>query len=240
MSIAQAVQTKIKAMPEGRVFGYQALPDYSRSPTAVVKALSRLVEEGEVQRLSKGKFYVAKQGLLGPRKPSDDELLRSVLYKGGRLRGYVTGLALFNKLGLTTQVPRTITIAMNGGRQEKDFGTIRVRTVSANAPVREKDVKLLQYLDVLRDIKKIPDADINQTLKRIMRDIARLDDSERRRLVTLAEDYYTAQVRALSGLLLSTLSIDAARLQRSLNPTTVYRLSLDEKIWPLAKDWNIQ
>lgn len=240
MSIAQAVQTKIKAMPEGQIFGYQALPDYSRSPTAVVKALNRLVEEGRVQRLSKGKFYVPKQGLLGPRKPSDDELIRSVLYKDGRVRGYITGLALFNKLGLTTQVPRTITIALNGGRQEKDFGTIRVRTVSANAPVREKDVKLLQYLDVLRDLKKIPDADINRTLKRIMRDLAKLDDGERRRLVSLAENYYTAQVRALSGLLFASLGIETPRLKRSLNPTTVYRLNLDEGMWPMAKDWNIQ
>lgn len=240
MSIAQAVQTKIKAMPEGQVFGYQALPDYSRSPTAVVKALSRLVEEGQVQRLSKGKFYVAKQGMLGPRKPSDNELIRSVLYKDDRLRGYITGLALFNKLGLTTQVPRTITVALNGGRQKKDFGTIRVRTVSTNAPVREKDVKLLQYLDVLRDIKKIPDANINRTLKLIMRYIAGLDDSERRRLTSLAENYYTAQVRALSGLLLSSLEIDVPRLKRSLNPTTIYKLNLDEKMWPIAKDWNIQ
>lgn len=50
-----------------------------------------------------------------------------MLYKDGRLRGYITGLSLFNQLGLTTQVPRTVTLAINGGRQEKEFGTIKTK-----------------------------------------------------------------------------------------------------------------
>ena len=78
--------------------------------------------------------------------PSDLELLRTMLYKNGRLRGYITGLSLFNQLGLTTQVPRTITLAINGGRQEKEFGTIKIKTQVTRVPIEEKDVLPLQYL----------------------------------------------------------------------------------------------
>ncbi len=187
MSISQSVQDSIGTIPAGQIFDYQALPAYAQSPSAVIKAVSRLVADRQLTRFSKGKFYVPKQGLMGLRKPSDVELVRSMLYKEGRLRGYVTGLALYNQLGLTTQVPRTITVAINGGRQEKDFGTIRLKTVVARMPVEEKSVKLLQYLDVLKDIKNIPDTTINQSLTMMRQYISALSEREQRRLVSLAE-----------------------------------------------------
>jgi predicted transcriptional regulator of viral defense system len=120
MNIAQTIQNSVEAMPVGQIFGYQELPNYTKSPSAVIKAISRMVSEKRLERLSKGKFYVPKKGVLGLRKPSDAELVRSVLYKNGRVCGYVTGLSLYNQLGLTTQMPRTITVACNGGRQEKN------------------------------------------------------------------------------------------------------------------------
>ena len=91
MSIAQTVEKSVESIPAGKIFSYQELPSYAKSPGAVIKAISRLVEEKRLERFSKGKFYVPKKGLLGSRKPSDSELLRSMLYKDGRLRGYITG-----------------------------------------------------------------------------------------------------------------------------------------------------
>ena len=164
MSISQAVQNRINSIPVGQVFGYRDLPDYAEAPLAVAQAMSRMVSAGRVKRLSKGKFYVPRKGRMGLRKPSDSALVRSVLYDGERLRGYITGLALFNRLGLTTQVPRMVTVAIEGGRREKDFGTIRIKTVPSRFPVREEDVPLFECLDVLRGIKSIPDTDINQVL----------------------------------------------------------------------------
>lgn len=241
MSIAQTVQNIVETMPAGKIFGYQDLPDYSQSPSAVIKAISRMVSNEKLKRFSKGKFYVPKKGILGLRKPSDSEMIRSMLYKNGRLRGYVTGLSLYNQLGLTTQIPRTITVAINGGRQEKEFGTIRIKTVMTKIPIRKKDVTLLQYLDVLKDIKKIPDSDINLSLKIMSGYISKLSASEQERLEKLAEDYYSPQVRALVGLLYSSLKLPLPRrLALSLNPTTIYKLKLDQSNWALAREWNIQ
>jgi hypothetical protein len=137
-------------------------------------------------------------------------------------------------------MPKTVTVAIEGGRQEKDFGTIRIKTITTRFPIRKKDVKLYQYLDVLRDIKNIPDTDINQTLK-IMKDkIARLSETEREQLVILAKDYDAPQVRALLGLLLASIGKKVSSLKQTLNPTTLYKLSLNESLWPHANDWNIR
>jgi len=186
MSIAQTIQKSVESIPAGKIFSYQELPDYARSPEAVIKAVGRLVDEKRLERFSKGKFYRPKNGLLGSQKPSDSELLRSMLYKGGRLRGYITGLSLFNQLGLTTQVPRTITLAINGGRQEKEFGTIKIKTQVTRVPIEERDVPLLQYLDALKEIKSIPDSNINLSLKILQKKILEQPDKNRARLVSLA------------------------------------------------------
>lgn len=240
MSISQTVQSRINALPPGQVFGYRDLPNYTEAPLAVAQAMSRLVSAGWVKRLSKGKFYVPQKGVLGPRKPSDSALIRSVLYEGGRLRGYITGLTLFNRLGLTTQVPKTVTIAVERGRQEKDFGTIRVKTVPSRFPICEEDVTLLQYLDVLRDVKSIPDANMDQVLRTMQDKVFSLSKLDRTRLVKLASEYDTPQVRALLGLILATGGQYLASLKKSLNPMTVYKLSVERNAWPLATDWNIQ
>ncbi len=241
MNIAQIIQRNVDAMPAGQIFGYQELSNYAKSPSAVIKAVGRMVSNEKLVRYSKGKFYVPKKGFLGIRKPTDSELIKSMLYKNGRLRGYITGISLFNQLGLTTQVPRTISVAFNGGRQEKDFGTIRIKTIVTRIPIASKDVTLLQYLDVLKDIKRIPDADINLSLKIMRNYISKLSVAEQKRLLKLALTYYSPQVRALVGLLFSSLELPIpTSLALSLNPTTTYKLKLDKVTWPVAKDWNIQ
>lgn len=240
MNITQAVQETVKTMEPGHVFGYEAIPEYAQAPGSVVKAVSRLVSSKQIERLSKGQFYVPKQGLLGPRKPSDNELIRSVLFKKGRLRGYVTGPALFNNLGLTTQMPVTITIALNGGRMEKHFGTIRIKMIAARAPVTQENVTALQYLDVLKDIKHISDTRIDRTLSVMKSKIAELSRNQLDQLIELAVNYYGAQVRALLGLILSATGLSASEaLKDSLNPVTSYNLNLNQSLWPDAKDWNI-
>ena len=241
MNIAQIIQNSVESMPAGQIFGYQELPSYAKSPSAVTKAAGRMVSDKRLERFSKGRFYVPKKGMFGLRKPSDSELIRSMLYKDGRLRGYVTGLSLYNQLGLTTQVPRTITVAVNGGRQEKDFGTIRIKTVVTRIPIKENDVKLLQYLDALKDIKKILDSDVNLSLTMMRRCVSELSASEQSCFVKLVENYYGPQVRALVGLLFTSLKLSVPRsLSRSLNPTTTYKLNLDQSKWPMAKEWKIQ
>lgn len=241
MSVAQAVEKYVSKQKAGQIFDYQAIPNYARSPGAVMTALSRLTAQKRVKRLSKGKFYIPSKSILGELKPSDAELINSVLYKAGKLKGYITGMALYNKLGLTTQVPSTIEIAYKGGNQTKEFGTIRIRKIRSNAPIQENYVRYLQYLDALKDLKKISDSDINLSLEIMEEKLNTLSRKDKNKIVELAEEYYTPQVKALLGLLLADLSKQVLKtLKSELNPTTVFKLNLDKDKWQNAPEWNIR
>lgn len=63
MTIAQIIQNSIETMPAGKIFGYQELPNYSLSPSAVIKAIGRMVSSEKLKRFSKGKFDVPKKVL---------------------------------------------------------------------------------------------------------------------------------------------------------------------------------
>ena len=241
MNMSRVVQRQVNRIAPGQLFGYRDLPAFEQAPATVMKAVSRLVQDNKVMRFSKGKFYVPQQGLLGQRKPSDGEMLKSVLFRDGALRGYVTGVALYNQLGLTTQVPKTYTVAVAGSRQIKDFGTIRVKAVVARAPIKPNDVPLLQYLDVLRDLKRIPDASTTQSLTIMAKKIKALAENRVGRLQFLAMNYYSAQTRALLGLVLShNQQLTTDKLKASLNPATRYTIDLDTAQWPNTAAWNIK
>lgn len=199
------------------------------------------MKDRRIKRLSKGKFYLPPKGILGELKPSDNEVIRSALYDKNELKGYVTGQALYNQLGLITQIPKTIEIAYNGRAQTKDFGTIRIKKITSKAPVRKHNVRLLQYLDVLRDIKIISASNPNLSLRIMQRKVSELPQRDMENLVELAKKYYRPQVRALTGLLLENLQSSLATdLRKTLNPVTSYKLNISSEDWPRAKGWNIR
>ena len=241
MSIAATVKKTIDRIPPGKIFGYEVFDDYQTAPEAVVRAVSRCVLEQRLKRLAKGRFYTPKQGLLGTMTVSDDELLRDVLFRQGQRRGYITGSALYNRLGLTTQIPKTITIAANRAAQMKDFGTIRIKYSPRRAPITETNVPLLEFLDVLRDAKSVPDAKVDTVVDTIAERIDALSPAEMQKLQKLAVEYYNASTRALLGAILDRIGQPVLPVLRaSINPTTRFELGLDVATWPQARAWNIR
>ena len=165
MNIAASVNRTIDRAPTGRIFGYELFPQYRESPGAVVRAVNRSVETRRLERVEKGRFYKPRKGALGDVPVSDEERLRDALYRNGRRVGYVTGPALYNRLGLTTQMPKTVAIAVNRATQAKDLGTIRMKLLSRRAPISESTVPLLEILDILRDARKVPDANVERVIQ---------------------------------------------------------------------------
>ncbi len=241
MNVAKAVNRKIDRIPPGRIFGYEAFPEYRDAPDAVLRAVCRRVDNGSLKRLRRGRFYKAGQGILGEMPPDDAELLKDALYRNGRRIGYVTGPALFNRMGLTTQVPKTITVASDRARQTKDFGTIRIKFVPSRAPVSDATVELLEILDTVRDTTKVPDANIETVINAVAKRLLNLGSDELRKLQKLAVNYYNAGARALLGLLLTRNKQPVLpTLQDSINPTTRFSLGIDLIKWPEARVWNFK
>lgn len=241
MSIAAEAKRIIDRTPAGRIFGYEVFPQYREAPGAVVRAVNRGVENGRLKRVAKGRFCKARKGALGDVPVGDGERLRDALYRNGKRIGYVTGAALYNRLGLTTQVPRTIVVAVNGATRTKDFGTIRMKLLSRRAPISDSTVQLLEVLDVLRDARKIPDANVGRVIQAMAKRLTEFTPAERRRLQRLALDYYNPGTRAVLGMLLTRCEKEVLpALGTSLNPTTRFDLGLDRADWPESRAWNIR
>ena len=241
MSIPATVNQTIDKIPPGRVFGYDVFPQYLNAPDAVIRAVGRRVEKQQLKRVAKGLFYKPKEGVLGEVPLSDGERLRSLLYKEGRRVGYITGSALYNRLGLSTQVPSTITVASNRAAQTKDFGTVRVKLVPTRAPINDSTVPLLEILDVLRNVKKVQGSDVGTVLQVIAQRLANLAPAESRKIQRLSLEYYSAATRALLGVSLMRNKVEVLpALRASINPTTRFEIGLDPAEWPEARAWNIR
>lgn len=98
-------------------------------------------------------------------------------------------------------------------------------------------------LDALKDLKQIPDSDINTALTILKNRIGKLDNKQLDTLVQNAVKY-PPRVRALLGALLAEMNmatkVDIEMLRDSLNPLTAFKLGLDTDQLPSAIKWNIR
>jgi len=239
MKIKPLVEKEISRFEPGKVFTYRDLTPYLSNPETTVKTVSRLVKNGDIKRFAKGQFYRPKKGMFGEMQLSDTEKLKTFMYQNGERRGYVTGTGLYNRLGLTTQIPRTITIASDKAPQRKNLGTVEVKLVKAKVPVSESNREYLEILDVLSNIKKIPDSNPSEVMKVIAKKLKNIKKDDLYELINLAS-VYSPVTRALLGLLTEKFNINlAVNLKNRLNPTPRYRIGLDS-YWDNAEKWNIE
>ncbi|MER5132746.1 type IV toxin-antitoxin system AbiEi family antitoxin domain-containing protein [Serratia marcescens] len=240
MNIQSRIEEYVARLEPGKIFTYQDLPAYEVSPASTIKTIGRLVKSGQIRRFTKGNFYRPKQGVLGEMRPADSEKINTLLFSGGKRLGYITGLSLYNRMGLTTQVPKTVTIATSRSRQKKNFGNIDVKLVPAKAPITEKNKELLEILDAITDIKIIPDSRPSETLRRLNDKLTCLESNSVNKLINLAKEYYPPATRALLGFMLNSVGMsDNNELLKTLNPTTRYKIGLNG-FFPKAKEWKIE
>ena len=226
----------------GAIVRYRDLQGMGASAAAVAMALTRLQQEGVVQRVAKGSYRVPVAGRFGPMPATEQQVLQSLLQQpGGKLRGYPTGVAAFNRLGLTTQVTREIEIATPRPGRPRQIGAVRVRYVPSRGEARPDEVPLRQLLDALRRLKRLPDADPATALRQLRDQLAQLTAEDQQRLARLALAYNPA-TRALVGALLDGLGKEplTAKLYASLNPLTHYRLGIEDPAVANRKKWRIQ
>ena len=110
MTISKQIEDKVKKLPIGTTFTYQTLSVKSDEYAATAKTLERLIKKGVLKRVSTGVFYKPKQTVFGELKPKEEELLKNYLFENDKRIAYITGVSLYNRLGLTTQIPKVIKI----------------------------------------------------------------------------------------------------------------------------------
>lgn len=242
MTLTAQIKNTIIQIPEGKTFRYSDLPINREEYVNAAKVLERLQKESLIKKLSKGVFYKPKKTVFGELKPDYSEQLKPLLYEGNKRVSYETGIALYNRLGLTTQVAFRTKIASKTRRNAVERGLIKAETVKSYVEVTEDNYPLLGLLDALKDIKTIPDTTVANSIRvlaGILKELSEIEIDE----ITGYALYYPPRVRSLLGALLESIQTqDLAlnKLRNSLNPFTKVKLGLSDKDLPTLKKWNIQ
>ena len=204
---------------------------------AAFKALERMVKKGEVKRAEKGLYYIPQKSIFGELPLSVRDFIQKYLYVGDKRIGYITGVNLFNRYGLTTQLSNTIEIATNTRKNPREYEGIKIKFIQNKAPITEENIKYLEILDILKNLKNIPDSAIQESYALMKKIILELAYEEIIFLLDLAEKYYTAVVLALLGSMIEEKNIlRVKKIKENLNRATTFKLNLKIEN---GKDWRI-
>ena len=240
MKVTEYIEYIIDRFPSGYVFTYADFSTEVNKKEAVIKALNRMVESGKIAKLSKGKYYKPENTPFGKLQPNQAQVVKDLLKDEDENLGYLTGYSIYNQLGLTTQVSNTIQIGKNQIRPSLKRDRYIISFVKQKNTITKENIPLLQILDAIRYIKKIPDATIESSCMRFMAIIKELPEEKINSLVRLALKY-PPSTRALLGAILDFLAHDkyTDKLLKSLNPITKYKLAGISKVVPNTDKWNI-
>ncbi|MCD4817961.1 MAG: DUF6088 family protein [Candidatus Cloacimonetes bacterium] len=241
MKVKEYVIKKIERLPKGFVFTYEDIIKEVNSKEAVIKNLNRLVTSGRLSKLSKGRFYKPEITLFGKLEPNEYQVAKDLLEKNGKIIGYLTGLTVYNQLGLTTQLGNIIQIGRNEIRPAFQRGKYKIFFVKQKNNITKENIALLQILDSIRYIKEIPDAETSFLCNRFLNILSELSLKNKTALIRLALKY-SPSTRALIGALLDKTGDEklTENLQNSLNPITIYKLEITKENLSTIEKWNIK
>ena len=164
-----------------------------------------------------------------------------VTQKGKQQIGYLSGAAMYNRMGLTTQVSNVLIIARNGRLPAKEINGYKVKFVSHPIKINQKDIPLLQLLDAIKDIKAIPNTSVDKSTEVLVFNLKTLSVAELKQLIHLSLQYNPA-TRALLGAIIENyfVSVNLAELKKTLNQLTKYKIGITAQTLPNLGNWNIK
>jgi len=121
--------------------------------------MKKLVDEGKLERLYNGVYYISYVTILGTKgKISVDKYIeKKYLATDGKASGYITGLQMANKYGFTTQSPACYEVCSNAASTKQRKLEIDGNTIVVYKPVadiNEENKTALQFLDLMSVIDK--------------------------------------------------------------------------------------
>jgi hypothetical protein len=240
MKVTEYISNKIDRFPKGHTFTYVDFAKEVNKKEAVIKALNRMSDSGKITKLSKGKYYKSETTPFGKLQPNQFQIVKDLLEVDGKISGYLTGYSIYNQLGLTSQISNTIQIGKKEIRPKFKRERYVISFIKQRNTIAKENIPLLQLLDTIRYIKKIPDSNSKFICNRLLIILDKLTDSDKSVIVRLALKYPPA-TKALLGALLDELEDSSLTesLYKSLNPITKYKLIDFGNLLVKSKKWNI-
>lgn len=241
MKTTDYIIDKVDRLPKGYVFTYEEFVTKVNKKEAVIKCLNRLANSDKITKLSKGKFFKPEETVFGTLEPKQYQVVKDLLEKEGKTIGYLTGLSIYNDLGLTTQVSNVIQIGKFQIRPSFQRGEFKIKFIQQKNTITKENIPLFQILDSIRYLKKIPDSNVNQLCERFKSIIKSLDDITQKTLVRLALKY-PPSTRAILGAILDEIEskVETDHLLDSLNSITSYKIGVSNEMFSTLDKWNIK
>jgi hypothetical protein len=229
--IATLVRQRIEAGGE-RLW---RLRDFHDLPvSAVAQTLSRLAQQGKIDRLSKGIYYSPRDSAFGKSKPNPAQI-RDLASKDGTV--FPSGIAAANLLGFTTQNAarsEVATSALSLPRKLVGADTvIHARRPAAWSTLSQMDAAIL---DLMRRSGRTSELGQRETVRRLL---SLLSEKGRFDRLLKVADTEPPRVRAMLGAIGEQISPGTPALQRlrsSLNPLSRFDFGLFSSL-PHARHW---
>lgn len=117
--------------------------------------LNRLTKESVIKSAYKGIYYIPKRNVFGEIPLAIRKIVQCkyLVDKSGNIKGYVTGAALFNQVGLTTQVPNFIDISTNECKNYNKYINNYFNTIirKPKIEITTENYKYLQLFDLIEN-----------------------------------------------------------------------------------------
>lgn len=208
MNVAQVVRERIEEYQLTEpILVEEVLNGLHNHKDAVYVTLNRLTGDGLIESYTKGVYYKPKKtrfGLVGLDKGKLIE--KKYLKRDHMVLGYITGPQIWNEWGITTQMSNKIWIAQDI-RQKKVDNDLNVVLLKAKGDIKDKNVRALQFLDIIDQIDLIPDTDIDSVVKKLMK-IYKEKFEVYDRIVAIEEvKKYNKRVKVILGLIVENSGI---------------------------------
>lgn len=114
--------------------------------------INRLVKENKIVQFIRGIYYKPIKGIFGNKLLDINKVIsKKYMHDKNGYKGYFSGAYLFNKIGLTTQVPKEILIVTNECPNANDYNNKSLGVIirKPKIEVDNDNYKYLQLFDIL-------------------------------------------------------------------------------------------
>jgi len=134
--------------------------------------IKTLADNGRIMRYDKGIYYIPKATRFrSSAGPSPETVARyKYISRGGRTDGYYSGSTFANHIGISLQVPMKKEIVSNNIAaivREVSIGKQTFIVRRSNIPITEENVRVLQLLELLKNLDVYLDVNYNEAREKI-------------------------------------------------------------------------
>lgn len=142
--------------------------------------IKKMTDAGMLKRFDTGIYFIPKKTIFksGSTISAMQVIEKKYLKNKDKVCGYLSGYMLVNMVGLTTQVPVVYEVVSNNATTDYRkimINKTRVIVRRPKVPVTNENVRILQFLDLIKDVDVYSEEEGNSLKKRMLEIMKKLD-----------------------------------------------------------------